>query len=109
MSAIPVEGPLLRPVAAHRSAEDEEITVEGLLAHDVDHAAEWVPAVEKSGRALEHIDLNAAAVADANGAAGGLWGIGGAITTLNGGDEGIFGSTHGPLWDTFDILQQLQV
>ena len=47
------------------------------------------------------IDLNAAAVADANGAAGGLWGIGGAITTLNGGDEGIFGSTHGSPWDTF--------
>jgi len=40
------------------------------------------------------IDLNAAAVADANGAAGGLWGIGGAITTLAGdGDQVLFG--HG--------------
>lgn len=41
------------------------------------------------------IDLNAAAVADANVAAGGLWGIGGAITTLNGGDEYLFGGTTG--------------
>ncbi len=41
------------------------------------------------------IDLNAAAVADANAAAGGLWGIGGAITTLNGGNEFLFGSTFG--------------
>jgi len=41
------------------------------------------------------IDLNAAAVADANAAAGGLWGIGGAITTLNGGNEYLFGFTDG--------------
>ncbi len=41
------------------------------------------------------IDLNAAAVADANAAAGGRWGIGGAITTLNGGDEFLFGFTGG--------------
>ncbi len=43
------------------------------------------------------INLNAAAVADANAAAGGLWGIGGAITTLiKGGDlEYFFGFTGG--------------
>ena len=41
------------------------------------------------------IDLNAAAVADSNAAAGGLWGIGGGITTLNGGDEYLFGNTGG--------------
>ena len=46
------------------------------------------------------IDLNAAAVADANAAHGGLWGIGGAITTLNGGDEYLFGFTGGNLADT---------
>ena len=41
------------------------------------------------------IDLNAAAVADANAVAGGLWGIGGAITTLSGGDEYLFGFSGG--------------
>lgn len=47
------------------------------------------------------IDLNAAAVTDANAAAGGLWGIGGAITTLmKGGDsEFLFGFTGGNLAD----------
>lgn len=52
-------------------------------------------ASESDNETIIVIDLNAAAVSDANAAAGGLWGIGGAITTLNGGDEFLFGFTGG--------------
>ena len=40
------------------------------------------------------------AMPGANAAAGALWGIGGAITTLNGGDAYLFGFSGGDLADT---------
>ena len=53
-------------------------------------------ATEADSNIFITIDLNASAVADANAAAGELWALGGAITTLDGDiftNEGLFGGS----------------